>query len=427
MIADDFSTLFELLPIGAYRSSPEGRQLRANPALVRLDGYQSEAELLAATNNLAAEWYVDPNRREQFKAELAAHGRVQGFVSEVYRHKTRERIWVRVHAHVVRDAEGKVLYYEGTVEDITHEQQAVAELRASEERFRAMTELSAEWYWELDTDLRFTRLDITTRNTHPGVERQVLGKTRREVGNNLFDEGQWRSYEALFAAGERFYDLEMPIRASDGRIVWHSISGEPMRDAQGGVAGYRGTGRDITAQKAAQEALAALAYHDTLTGLPNRRLLMDRLQQLLLLEARSGQMSVLLFLDLDHFKSINDEFGHAVGDQLLRQLADRIKLCVRAHDTVARLGGDEFVVLLTEVGGDADTALARAARVAEQILLRLRQPYEFGGQALACAASIGAVLVNDPAQEADAYLDKADRAMYQAKRMGRNTFCVYSG
>ena len=124
MAIDDFSTLFDLLPIGAYRSSPDGRQLRANPALVRLDGYASEAEMLAATLDLAQEWYVDPTRREQFKAELAAHGRVVDFVSEGYRHKTRERIWVRVHSHVVRDAEGAVLYFEGTVQDITQEQQA---------------------------------------------------------------------------------------------------------------------------------------------------------------------------------------------------------------------------------------------------------------------------------------------------------------
>jgi PAS domain S-box-containing protein len=140
MPQDDFSTLFDLLPIGAYRSSPEGRQLRANAALLRLDGYATEAEMLAATHDLAQEWYVDPARRAQFKSELSAQGRVVDFDSEVYRHKTRERIWVRVHAHVVRDAAGQVLYYEGTVQDITQERSARMALLASERRFRAIAE-----------------------------------------------------------------------------------------------------------------------------------------------------------------------------------------------------------------------------------------------------------------------------------------------
>ncbi|MBP6775920.1 MAG: PAS domain-containing protein, partial [Piscinibacter sp.] len=117
----DFSTLFEQLPIGAYRSSLEGRQRRANAALVRLNGYESEAEMLAAVGDIGREWYVDPGQRAEFARRLERDGLVIDFDSEVYRHKTRERIWIRETAHAVRDSQGRVLCYEGTVQDITAE------------------------------------------------------------------------------------------------------------------------------------------------------------------------------------------------------------------------------------------------------------------------------------------------------------------
>ena len=138
------ASLFELLPIGAYRSSIEGRQLRANAALVRLNGYDSEAELLAAVNDIGREWYVDPQRRAEFQRLMQRDGAVVDFVSEIYRHRTRERIWIRENAHLVRAADGSALYYEGTVEDISRTRRAEQALLASERRFRAYTEHSQQ-------------------------------------------------------------------------------------------------------------------------------------------------------------------------------------------------------------------------------------------------------------------------------------------
>ena len=138
---DDFATLFEFLPIGAYRSSPQGRQLRANPALARLNGFETEAEQIAAVRDIAREWYVAPTRREEFKREMALHGKVLGFESEIWRYKTRERIWISENAHVVRDGSGEVIYYEGTVEEITQRVRDREDLIDNQQQLRQIMEL----------------------------------------------------------------------------------------------------------------------------------------------------------------------------------------------------------------------------------------------------------------------------------------------
>jgi PAS domain S-box-containing protein len=147
------SSLFEFLPIGAYRSTPGGVQLRANAALVRLNGYASEADMLAATQALDQGWYVEPNRRATFKALMEAQGAVVNFVSEVYRHKTRERIWIRENAYAVRDEAGQVLYYEGTVEDVSDSMRAQQALADSEARWRLALEAAGDgvWDWNIAT------------------------------------------------------------------------------------------------------------------------------------------------------------------------------------------------------------------------------------------------------------------------------------
>ena len=552
MPQDDFSTLFDLLPIGAYRSSPDGRQLRANPALVRLDGYESEAEMLAATLDLAQEWYVDPLRRDQFKAELAQHGRVVDFVSEVYRHKTRERIWVRVHAHVVRDAAGAVQYYEGTVQDITLEQQTRIALQASERRFRAitekaqlltliygadlrlsyvspaaqtllgregasllgtafldllhpddalaaqkeiariqdfsnsgtestyrlhhadgswrsfallankcladpamqgvvttardvtdahlarqsllesearfrsLTEMSSDWYWEMDAELRFTRVEAGPRSNRTWRYDMALGKLPGQLSPTNLSQAQWDEHFAVLRSRQAFYNFEFQRELSDGQRPWHTVSGEPVFDESGVFTGYRGVGRDITELKSAEETIRQLAFHDPLTGLANRRLLMDRLQQTLTAGGRKSGFAALLFLDLDRLKQLNDSLGHDAGDAMLLQVARRLRGCVRAADTVARVGGDEFVLLLQDLGDTLEQATEQTSRLGDKVLAALAVPYHLGQAQYQSGASIGAVVISGISLGAEAWLKAADTAMYQAKAEGRNALRFFA-
>src|SRR6266545_767091 len=171
---------------------------------------------------------------------------------------------------------------------------------------------------------------------------------------------------------------------------------------------------------AASEQIEHLAYHDALSGLPNRNLFLDHLRLAIALAAREGRQVAVLFLDLDRFKTINDSLGHASGDELLRTVADRLRACLRQGDTVARLGGDEFTVLLPEVADDLD-----AVKVAEKVLDRIRQPLTLQSREIVVTASIGISRFPGDGDAPEELVKKADVAMYQAKEVGRDRYQVY--
>jgi diguanylate cyclase (GGDEF)-like protein len=185
------------------------------------------------------------------------------------------------------------------------------------------------------------------------------------------------------------------------------------------------TYHDVTALRQANAEIESLAFYDPLTNLPNRRLLMDRMQHAMTASGRSGQYGALLFLDLDHFKTLNDTLGHEVGDLLLQQVAERLKACVRREDTVARLGGDEFVVMLHEVSTHPDEAAAYTRRMGEKILRRLNLPYSLGSHVHQITPSVGVTLMGGSQRMSVDLLKEADIAMYQVKSQGRNGMCFF--
>lgn len=223
------------------------------------------------------------------------------------------------------------------------------------------------------------------------------------------------------------YNIEYRIRTTEGRLRWVSERGRVTSSQETGRARWLdGLILDISERKAAEIMIHDLAYNDPLTDLPNRRLLLDRIEHQLAASSRSGRHGALLFIDMDNFKTINDTFGHEAGDRVLKEVARRLLASVRESDTVARLGGDEFVVVLDSLGDTADAAAVEAGELGNKLLDRLARPYQLDAHLCTSTPSIGIVMFCGHEASTDQLLRRADEAMYQAKSAGRNRIAFHS-
>lgn len=228
---------------------------------------------------------------------------------------------------------------------------------------------------------------------------------------------------------DHVYSDEMEIVCRNGSVVWAEITTHFTRNERGEMI-LLGVSRDISERKKAEEQIRNLAFYDALTQLPNRRLLLDRFGLVMSSCKRNKRYAALMFMDLDNFKPLNDEYGHDAGDLLLIEVAKRIAACVREVDTVARFGGDEFVVILNGLDSDYAASMTHAGTVAEKVLHSLAEPYRLALEGNAnvvehrCTASIGMVLFNQESSSEEELLRLADHAMYQAKELGRNQVSI---
>ena len=674
------STLFEHLPIGAYRAALDGRILQANNAFLRLHRCENEEELGQLLQARSLNPYVQPQRRKDFLDEMRRHGKVKDFVSEMFRLQGGQRIWVREHAHALHDKLGQVVAFEGTIEDITRERNARVALRKNEVMLRNVLQtipdqiwvkdlqgvyllcndafaqalgvqaediigtrdanwvedsaaeafaLSDQWALKSDKTVTFEEGSATKINpsgatfeVHKTPMRDAQGKTIGVLGvsRNIQDRkdaeallrdtteqlelaimgadlGRWdhdlrqepgymmdlRAFAMLgYMPGDAqsprslsefihpddlaplgvavlrhlkghstSFRAEYRARHADGRWIWLSSRGKVVQTSQDGTplrmvgtlmditarkqtedslraaqvelqatldalpdllfeigekGHYRAVhsgnknalfvepdfligrsiqevlpqeaatacmaalsqaiqkgrssgvqyyldrhgsrqwfelsvvrkptvtdeeirciaiARDITERKEAEEAIRHLAFHDPLTGLPNRRLLTDRLHSAIAYSQRSKEHGALMFMDLDHFKRLNDSLGHDVGDLLLQEVARRLQKNVRQVDTIARIGGDEFVLLLQDVGEDATAARKHASIVAFKVLSSLNEPYELPDTTYRTTPSIGVCLFLGETHSPADLLKNADTAMYVAKQKGRNNVWFY--
>lgn len=314
------------------------------------------------------------------------------------------------------------------------------ELRQSESLYRLLTEETLDVAWKTDRNLRITYIS-------PADERLRGYRAEEVVGHHVFemftDEGVAAVKEMLKKGSLQFEKSEIQgeyrtftvqHRCKDGRLLWGEVLSKPERDAQGVITGYHGLTRESTERVRLEDEVRQLAFYDPLTKLPNRRLLNDRLTQAMAATKRSGCYAALMFLDLDNFKPLNDAHGHEIGDLLLIEVANRLKMCVREMDTVSRLGGDEFVIIASELNVGRTESAAQARILADKIRSTLSEPYrltyKLESQADAtvehcCTVSIGVTLfINHQTSQAD-ILKSADMAMYQAKAAGRNQIRFY--
>ena len=314
-------------------------------------------------------------------------------------------------------------------EEVGARERAVAALNASESRFRFIAENTRDVIWMLDVATgRFSYVS-------PSVQEQ-RGFTPEEVMSQPMDaaltaESADRMRELMAAtvsawkAGERPHtlhvtDLEQPHR--DGHVIGSEVLATLHGDSNGNLASVVGVTRDVTERKRAEDTVRRLAFYDGLTALPNRRLMTDRLEQSIARARREGSRVSLLFLDLDKFKPVNDQFGHHTGDWLLQVVAQRITECLRETDTAARLGGDEFVVVLPSI-----QSVAAAITVASRIHASLEVPFTTSrGERIEISSCIGIACYPDHADNAGGLLRAGDRAMYRAKRNGGNQVRVLS-
>ncbi|UCH46474.1 MAG: EAL domain-containing protein [Betaproteobacteria bacterium] len=318
----------------------------------------------------------------------------------------------------VFDDEGKFTGYQGVSRDITAEKQSELVVRESEARFRALTAMSSDWYWEQDEHFRFTYFSPTAGNNAKLNINSIVGRTRFELPLVWESEAIKQQHRETLEGCLPFRDLLVRTQAGDQYVL---VSGEPMFGENGELTGYRGIAKDISAQKRAEAEAVRLAKYDPLTGLPNRSLLGDRIERSINRAYRNGKCVAALFIDLDRFKTLNDSLGHGAGDELLQQLSGRLSAILRASDTLCRFGGDEFVAVLEDVGD-----VSEIETIAHKVLEALSEPVEIQGAPYHTTASIGISLYPEDAKDAEALLRNADLAMYEAKANGGGHFRFFA-
>jgi diguanylate cyclase (GGDEF)-like protein/PAS domain S-box-containing protein len=327
------------------------------------------------------------------------------------------RRWLETHAVPMLENGEKVLL--SVTRDVSEHKRAENNLRIAATAFE-----SQEGMMVTDVNRIILRVNKAfTKITGYSAE-EAVGQTPRLLSSGHHHEDFYASmWQSIAENGG--WEGEVWNRRKNGEVYPQHLTITAVMDTDGVATNYVATFTDVTLRNAAEAEINHLAFYDALTRLPNRRLLIDRLNHALSAGARLGWGGALLFLDLDHFKMLNDTLGHDVGDLLLRQVAERLTSCVREGDTVARLGGDEFVVMLEDLSKQPMEAAAQAETIANKILNAINQPYQLSTNVYQATVSIGVVLFSDNEHSQDVLLKHADIAMYQAKKMGRNTLCFF--
>lgn len=337
-----------------------------------------------------------------------------------WRHKDGHWVWLMARGTVVaRDASGRALRLMGTDVDRTAQKQAEALQSVAAVAFESSSAMVVS-----DARQRVLRVNPAFVALTGYSVAEAVGQPAGILKSGRHDAAFYAlMWDSINQTGH--WEGEIWNRQKNGEVFLDWLAITVVKDAQGQVTHYVSVHVDITLRKRSEDEIRKLAFFDPLTNLPNRRLLLDRLQQLGAARARNSQMAAVLFIDLDHFKQLNDTHGHDQGDDLLIQVAQRLQACVREVDTVARLGGDEFVVALAQLGDDATLAQASALTVAQKILAALSARFVLPHAQWELSASMGVVLLSDAKVAPEDLLKQADDAMYTAKAAGRNAVRVW--
>ena len=396
---------------GIYGLDNRGNTTFVNNAAARMLGYAADELTGKPMHNQVHHSHADGSLYPQEQCPMYAaftDGEVHTVANEVLWRKDGSSFPVEYTSTPIYEEEilaGAVV----TFSDITDRRQAEINLRIAATAFDSQDSLMIT-----DAAGVILRVNQAFSDSTGYTAEEAVGQSPKILKSGRHDVAFYASmWESILRTGS--WQGEVWDRRKTGEIYpkWLSISA--VRGNDGEISHYIGSHIDISARKAAEEEIKNLAFYDPLTGLPNRRLLHDRLSQALVSSARSGREGALLFIDLDNFKVLNDTLGHDIGDLLLQQVGERLKSCVREGDTIARLGGDEFVVLLEELDNQPMRAAAQTEIIGEKIITRLGQPYLLASHACMSTPSIGASLFNASNQDTNELLKQADIAMYQVE------------
>ena len=422
--------LYDNLPAGVVVHAADGRIVSAN-RLARELLDRSEAELLGAGTSDSA-WALlrddgSPMPADEFPANVVFRTgcKLSGLVVGLAQPGPVR--WMLCNAYPEYAEDGAIQQVVVCFTDCTALKDTQQSLEKSEKRLLLVLKGStdAPWDWDL----------VTGEVYYSERWWNMLGYHGHE---GCGDDGAWRRllhpeddamitdylHELLPGRNDSF-SLEFRLRHREGHYVPVLSRGYVLRDGTGKAVRISGVNTDLTERKRNERRIHELAYFDHLTGLPNRRFLIEELDHVLARARRHGQRGAVLYLDLDDFKLLNDTMGHDVGDMLLRQASERLRHAVRDTDQLARLGGDEFVVVLEGLDQGPDDAAAEAERVAGKVLLALGQPYQLGSFVFRSTASIGIALFDGDSVNLETLLKQADMAMYRAKADGRNSACFF--
>ncbi len=484
-----YRSIFENAVEGIFQTTPDGHYLTANPMLASIYGYDSPEELIQVLTDIEHQLYVDPSRRSEFRRLLQEQETVCGFESQVYR-CDRRIIWISECARTIRNNNGEIIGYEGTVVDITQRKQAEVELHQRDnlllgvaqamnhlltnantaqaaldalatlgqaagvdrvyicersnptkaynfgnssqpkQTLSSCSDCTSQENCELWIRFQWTRIpQVGLKNGACSVvhlhstllDTLLIGETVTLLTQNMAEVEQ-----KLFVKEGTRSSLMVPILVNNefwGYIGFDDIEVERLWSKSevsilSAIAASIGGALQRHHQ---EEMIRHQAYHDRLTGLPNRQLLDERLPIAIATAKQEGQQLAVMFLDLDRFKIINDTLGHAVGDELLETAAIRLTKCLRDNDIIVRWGGDEFILLLEGITSTEDTV-----QIAQRLLECLRPAFEIEGNKLYITGSIGLALYPQDGEDPETLIKNADTALYRVKEQGRNHYQIYS-
>ncbi len=344
------------------------------------------------------------------------------------RRKDGTAVWTETKFSFIRDKNQRPVGILGVMRDITERKQAeyqreamLEAIRRGEEKYRNILESIQESYFEVDLKGNFTFFNDSMCRIIGYSKEELMGMNHKQFTNEETAKEIFQAFNKVYTTGEpsKAFDWQIIRKNRDKRYIEASVS--LQKDSSGKPTGFKGMIRDITERKRTEQQINYMATHDTLTGLPNRLMFSQLLNQAIRSAQRHKRQLAVFFIDLDSFKTINDCLGHEAGDRLLKEMARRFKRSLRAEDVVGRLGGDEFVILTEEVD-----ELSQIANVAQKILSTTIQPMSLQGEECRVTASIGISIYPGNGTDEQTLIKNADMAMYFAKEEGRNNYQFYS-